>query len=73
LGRGWRGRGIRRGWAQWGGFGGAGFGPGWGWRAAGPLSREEELQWLKGYVANLEQALEQARRQIAEMEREGHT
>uniref|UniRef100_A0A832A2J0 DUF5320 domain-containing protein n=1 Tax=Desulfacinum infernum TaxID=35837 RepID=A0A832A2J0_9BACT len=59
------GRGIRCAWGPW-----AGFGPAWGRRAWGPPSREEELGWLKAYAANLEQALEQARRRMAALEQE---
>lgn len=70
FGRGWRGRGFRCGWVPWGGFGRVGFGPGGARRAAGPLSREEELRWLKGYTADLEQALEQARKSMAALEQE---
>ncbi|MEJ5366053.1 MAG: DUF5320 domain-containing protein [Desulfosoma sp.] len=46
----------------------AGFGPGWGWRMAVPPSPEEGLGWLKAYAANLEQALEQARRRMTALE-----
>lgn len=73
LGWGWRGRGICRGWGPRGGVPGFGFGPRWGWRALGPMSREEELQWLRGYTANLGQALEQARKRMAELEGEAQT
>lgn len=65
FGRGGRGRGLRCAWGPW-----AGFGPARGWRMWGPASHEEELGWLKAYAANLEQALEQARRRMSALEQE---
>ncbi len=69
-GRGRGGRGLWRGWGFRSGFGLGGFGPGWSRAVPGPWSREEQLQWLKDYTANLEKALEEARKQMAELEKE---
>jgi len=65
FGRGRRGLGMRCAWGPW-----AGFGPAWGRGAWGPLSREEEIGWLKAYASNLEQALDQARRRMAALAQE---
>lgn len=37
---------------------------------ARPWTREEQLRWLQDYTAHLEQALESARKQMAELEKE---
>ncbi len=63
-----RGRGARCWWGPPRGFGWGGFGFGWrrfGWQAANP---EDEVQWLKGYAANLERALEEVRSEISSLE-----
>ncbi|MEJ5349547.1 MAG: DUF5320 domain-containing protein [Desulfosoma sp.] len=69
LGRGWWGRGPGRGWGWRRGFWPGDYGPGGGWAVPRSWSREEQLQWLKNYTANLENALEEARRQIEELEK----
>lgn len=59
---GWRGRG--RGARCWWGVP-RGFGPGWGRPGWQPLSPQEEVEYLQGYAANLERALEEIRREIS--------
>ncbi|ROQ89611.1 DUF5320 domain-containing protein [Desulfosoma caldarium] len=71
FGRGGRARGMRCGWGPWGALWRGPLGLGWGWFGARPLSREEELQWLKNEAASLEHALEQVRKTMASLEQEG--
>lgn len=70
LGRGRWGCGVGRGWGLRAAWGRGAFGWGWMPPMVRPWTREEQLRWLQGYKAHLEEALESARKQMAELEKE---